>query len=284
MASITLDGAQLVYRTPYHPQLVAALKAAIPATDRAWDKGRKAWLVAPVHGRTLADLTSQFLGEVVTVPDMACMRPQAATRILDVRYIGRTKDRGDGNATAFGWCDGGWSVIFPEPVLRQWFGASEQRPDEAPTLYAVLGLQQVVGALDIRSAYRRLARQWHPDVSKEPGSAEQFMCIQHAYEVLSNEAQRARYDAGLRLEASTRATRITDELVGAFAARTWHQAAPNGYRSPLRCGMIMATGSETIGRFVIETIHAWEDITAADGRVLVTSWPMGAETYEETWQ
>lgn len=273
MATITLDGAQLVYRTPYHPQLVAALKAAIPTTDRTWDKARKVWIVAPAYGQTLADLAAQYLGEVVAVPSVVGTKSLPQTRILDVRYIGRTKDRGDGNATAFGWHDGGWSVIFPESVLRQWFGAGEQRPDEAPTLYAVLGLQQAVGALDIRSAYRRLARQWHPDVSKEPDTAQQFIKIQHAYEILSDTAKRARYDAGLRLEASTRVAHETTVQI----------IAPNGYRSPLRCGLIMATGNETIGRFVVATIHAWEDITDTDGRVLVTSWPMGAETYEEEW-
>ena len=276
-ASITLEGDTLVYRTPYEPMLVAALKGAVPATDRTWDPGRKVWLVAPAHGAILADLAEQYLGESLTLPVIADAAPKIEQRILDVRYIGRTKDRGDGNTTAFGWSDGGWSVIFPETVLRDWFGAGERRPDEVATLYAVLGVQRAAEATEIRSAYRRLARQWHPDMCKEPDAAQQFIRIQRAHEVLSDDRLRSRYDAGLLLEASAqqheKETRRLDVSRGG-----------DGYRSPFRCGMILATGANVIGRFIVSKIYAWEDVTDNQGLILVTSWPLGAEMFEESWQ
>ena len=61
MASITLDGNTLLYQTPYNPALVAALKSAVPASDRRWDPSRKVWQVAPQHGPVLVKLTQQYL-------------------------------------------------------------------------------------------------------------------------------------------------------------------------------------------------------------------------------
>jgi len=268
--SLTLDGNTLVYRSPYEPALVAALKASIPASDRKWDPTRKVWLVAPQHGRTLRDLTQTYIGEMVRVPQ-AQATALTETRLLDVRYIGITKDRGDGgDRTAFGWCGSSWSVVFPEPALRQWFNA-ETRPGEERTLYATLGVKADCAGIALRSAYRRLSRLWHPDVCREPDAHEQFIALQHAYEILSDPGKRARYDAGMALAASARVQAPVD------------QRPNDGYRAPLRCGYIIAEGQESVGRFVVGSINRWEDITDRNGRTLVTSWPMGAEVYVEEW-
>jgi hypothetical protein len=272
-ASLTYENGVLAYRTPYSPRLVEKLKAVIPASDRRWEPGRKLWLVAPQYAQALVQLTADELGENIGVPVMPHTVTTTETRILDVRYVGLTKDRGNGERSAFGWCNGEWSVILPEAVLRQWFGV-DMRPDESPTLYGTLGLKQDAEASDVKRAYRRLSLQWHPDRCKEPDAAAQFIKIQHAYEVLSNQGMRARYDAGLALEATTRMSRQMYEAV---------DKVTQGYRSPLRCGYLMATGIETLGRFVVSEIHAWEDITDAQGRTLSTSWPMGATQYVEAW-
>lgn len=274
MSSIAQENGVLVYKSGYNAGLVAALKAAIPATDRKWDMGRKAWLVAPQHGSELVRLTKQFLGEVVTLPAISIAPAAPKTRVLDVRYIGMTKDRGDSNPTAFGLLAGGeWGAVFPETVLREWFNA-EARPDEIATLYAVLGVPTSAPDDDIRSAYRRLARTWHPDVCREPDAAEQFKRIQYAYEVLHDPAKRAKYNAGMALEASLRGRHDVDPT-------PW--STDVGYRSPLRCGLIMAEGREVLGRFVVGKILIWSDITDAAGRVLVTSWPAGAQEPLEAW-
>ncbi len=64
--------------------------------------------------------------------------------------------------------------------------------------YDVLGVARTASADEIKSAYRRLARQYHPDVSKEdPKVAEErFKEISEAYEVLANPDSRHRYDQG----------------------------------------------------------------------------------------
>jgi molecular chaperone DnaJ len=60
--------------------------------------------------------------------------------------------------------------------------------------YAVLGVERSASADEIRSAYRKLARQHHPDVSSQDGAAERFKEITQAYEVLSDPEKRQRYD------------------------------------------------------------------------------------------
>jgi hypothetical protein len=61
-------------------------------------------------------------------------------------------------------------------------------------LYAVLGVARDAPAREIRRAYRRLARQHHPDLNEQPVGPEQFVRLAHAYEILHHPAQRARYD------------------------------------------------------------------------------------------
>jgi molecular chaperone DnaJ len=60
--------------------------------------------------------------------------------------------------------------------------------------YETLGVPKNASADDIKSAFRKLARQYHPDVSKEPEAEEKFKEINEAYGILSDPQKRARYD------------------------------------------------------------------------------------------
>ncbi len=60
--------------------------------------------------------------------------------------------------------------------------------------YETLGVSRDADKEEIKQAYRRLARKYHPDVNKEPGAEERFKEINRAYEVLSEPEMRARYD------------------------------------------------------------------------------------------
>ncbi|KAK8955997.1 hypothetical protein KSP40_PGU006921 [Platanthera guangdongensis] len=60
--------------------------------------------------------------------------------------------------------------------------------------YSALGVSRSANNKEIKAAYRKLARQYHPDVNKQPGATEKFKEISAAYEVLLDEKKRALYD------------------------------------------------------------------------------------------
>lgn len=62
--------------------------------------------------------------------------------------------------------------------------------------YEVLGVSREATPEEIKKAYRKLARQLHPDVNPGPEAEEQFKAVTHAYDVLSDTEQRRRYDMG----------------------------------------------------------------------------------------
>src|SRR5947209_602401 len=60
--------------------------------------------------------------------------------------------------------------------------------------YAIMGLERSASPEDIKKTYRKLARKYHPDVSKEPNAEERFKEVQEAYETLKDPEKRAAYD------------------------------------------------------------------------------------------
>lgn len=60
--------------------------------------------------------------------------------------------------------------------------------------YDVLGVSKDASDTDIKRAFRRLAKEYHPDLNKEPDAEEKFKEIQEAYAVLSDENKRKQYD------------------------------------------------------------------------------------------
>jgi curved DNA-binding protein len=64
--------------------------------------------------------------------------------------------------------------------------------------YAALGVERTASEDDIKRAYRKLARKYHPDVSKEPDAEARFKDVGEAYEVLKDPEKRAAYDEAAR--------------------------------------------------------------------------------------
>uniref|UniRef100_A0A8D0BM58 DnaJ homolog subfamily C member 16 n=1 Tax=Salvator merianae TaxID=96440 RepID=A0A8D0BM58_SALMN len=60
--------------------------------------------------------------------------------------------------------------------------------------YRILGVSRTASQADIKKAYKKLAREWHPDKNKDPGAEDKFIQISKAYEILSNEEKRLNFD------------------------------------------------------------------------------------------
>ena len=92
--------------------------------------------------------------------------------------------------------------------------------------YEILGIPKNASAEDVKSAFRKLARQYHPDVSKESDAEEKFKEINEAYGVLSDPEKRRRYDqfgraglgemGGMPDYATMDFNDIFEELLGGF--------------------------------------------------------------------
>jgi DnaJ-domain-containing protein 1 len=78
----------------------------------------------------------------------------------------------------------------PAPKTKPKFRVMVDLPD----YYAVLSVPQHADGNQVHSAYRLLARQYHPDTNKDPGAQARFISICEAYKVLSDPDQRKSYD------------------------------------------------------------------------------------------
>lgn len=294
------DGLRLT--SPYDPGFLTAMKMAIPASARRWDGQRKQWIIDPAHGAALVREISTFYGVALALPGGAAAPPQSLTEIIQLAYLGGCREREDKTISASGYTLGNRNakapdLVFPEAALKAWFdgeggisGAETSRAQPAPpaSLYRVLCVPADVDTPALKTAYRRMARQTHPDVNKEPDAAEQFRRVQAAYDVLSDPLRRRKYDAGLKLEALAKReqeqeqrSRPLETSVGALAA---HLSALYGreYRAPLRCGLLLVTGVRRLGRVHVERVLSWQDLIQG-GRVLVSSWPQDATVWREDW-
>ncbi len=84
--------------------------------------------------------------------------------------------------------------------------------------YKILGVNDKAEAADIKKAYRKLARKYHPDVSKETDAEAKFKEVGEAYEVLADPAKRAEYDQIRQLGARS----FRQDAAGASGGQTYN--------------------------------------------------------------
>lgn len=68
-----------------------------------------------------------------------------------------------------------------------------------PNWYAILGIRSNASAAEIKTAFRKLAHQYHPDKNQNPVYSEQFKQIKKAYEILGNTSTKLQYDRSVLL-------------------------------------------------------------------------------------
>lgn len=116
-------------------------------------------------------------------------------------------------------------------------------------LYELLGVPRSASADDIKKAYRKLAKQFHPDTNKDPSAADKFKELSAAYEILSDPDKRARYDrfglAGVDPQTMggmggmggfTDISEMFEELFGAFTGQSRRGGGAAANRRQPRAG------------------------------------------------
>lgn len=251
--------------TGYDAGFVAELKAMIPASDRKFDMSKKSWLVSAQYGKNVAGLIERYFGILPTLPILS-QPSEIETNVLKILYLGSCKERQDG-FFATGYTEEGWNTLFSEQILRDWFGEGTKNP--SGNYFTILGLKTGSSDEEIKAGYRRMVKQWHPDVNHEPGAQEAFLKIQAAYDVLKDAQKRAKYEAGLIFEAS----------LNQFQKKEVN----HGYRAPLKNGLILAQYEKKMGWNFVREIKSWNDIYNDQGQTLTSSWIMGEKEPRLEW-
>ncbi len=284
---ITIENGYYVMRSPYDERLRDTMKALIHASLRRWDGDKRAWVISP---KAIDLLITAIVRSGYEAPDVAPIEISSAIaetvqKTLTVEYVGQCKERGEGVISALGSVKGYWSIEFPEAVLKAWFERAN-KSDNVQTFYQVLCVFETASGQEVKSAYRRLARQWHPDVCGEPEAADKFREIQTAFDALENPLSRKRYDAGLFFERESRKKQdtYTDTFADMYTSHSRRRRQFNQhFRSPLRCGLITAEGVQRLNRFTASKIISWDDIVDGAGRIMTASWNKFTESIEIKW-
>jgi hypothetical protein len=262
--SVTAESGGLKVNTPYSQQFVEELKLTIPATSRKWDPTAKAWMVSRAYADQLKQIIDRAYGCDVVMPTVIAANEASFETTFQADYVANSK-----NEASSVHCNGGWNAKIPEKILRFWF---KQADASAPaTLYGVLGVDKSASDLEIKKAYKRAARQWHPDVCKEDHAQEMFLAVKNAYNILSSPDGRNKYNAGLMFE----------QMAKTGGNGRQYQTRYSTFTPMLRCGKLTVKAKRELGVLIVEEILAWEDIENETGQIMVSFW--SGDSWASAW-
>lgn len=289
MATVTRYGDELIIDTPYSGQFVSDLKRAVPVQCRSWVA--PSWHVDIRYEQTIVTLIDVNYGFKPRIIDKPKSHSDLLVEFFKLEYLGRCKDQMSDELMASGFVNGGWSVLFRESALRNHFegtplpsSSQPHQPKHRETYYTVLGITNTATQDEIKQAFRRMSRQWHPDVNKtDPDAAAMFIKINEANQFLKDPMRRKKYDFIQKILAEQLAAEFANSAVSSYASAPYYDDDAYGYRAPLKCGMIVAECSKRLGKLVVVRIHSWDDIVNDKGQTMVSSWSMDEKNFVIRW-
>lgn len=267
---VTAESGGLKVVTPYSSAFVDALKTEVPATSRKWDGASKAWLVSKQYSDKIKEIIDRCYNVDCQMPTVIGAAEESFEVTFQADYVANCK-----NDASSVWSNGGWNAKIPESILRKWFHQEASSDNSPATLYGVLGVDKSCSDLELKKAYKRAARQWHPDICREENAREMFEKVKAAYDTLGDPMQRQRYDAGLMFEEMAK----QGPRFGRGYARRAHPAV--SFTPTLRCGMLKVKAHKELGVLIVEEILAWDDITNELGQTMVSFW--AGDSWTSAW-
>lgn len=259
--------------TPFNRDFVDALKFEIPSSGRKWEPTSKCWYVSEAHGTKLKELIERHYQTAIELPIILGADNAIFEITFQADYVANCKGGATDTSAASVHCNGGWNARISEKVLRVWFkqAAAAEAANVPQTLYATLGCSEDASPEAIKKAFKRAARQWHPDLCKEPEARDMFEKIKRASEVLLDAVARAKYNAGLFFEKLSKSPNSRRQRVSQYAT----------FIPLLRCGKLTVRARRDLGMLIVEEILSWEDIENEFGQTMVSFW--AGDNYSVMW-
>lgn len=283
MATLTKQGTRLLVATPYNADFVNLLKEKVPHNSRSYNRDERIWIVDAKYLQVIKDTAELYFDHVDVVHDKA--QSKNTRQVILVEYMGRTKDDNSFNvAYANCFVNGSWSIRVSEKVLRSYFEgfneAEQPTQQQDLTLYGLLGAKPASTVDELKRAYLRAAKVWHPDLNKDSDAAEMFKKVKSAWDTLSNPMIRAKYDAGLKLMQKQ------ESPDPSWKSANLSTVSDYGYRAPATCGLVDCEIKQGIKQ-TISKIYDWKDDTRTFGSVTlvrVAYWQKGAKEFTTRWE
>ncbi len=149
----------------------------------------------------------------------------------------------------------------------------------AKDYYIILGVGREANPSQIKHAYRRIAKQFHPDLARSAADAEKFIEVKEAYDTLTDMEKRRRYDAELQREGSAlRIERVPeivrsrrrpyqemeslgsflDDFFEGFVPRNFSRRAPRAPQNDIYLEVVLSLRESRHGGLFPITFPVWE--------------------------
>lgn len=276
-ASWKMTSRGIELKSSYSDSFVSALRKFREAGNwhmAQWTgKPERIWIFVPEMAGWVQTAVLKHYGLHLPSLSEKAVAPKLISQEISLLYLGKAKmrDGGEWSATGMDYYTEQWAYVFPLDILRTFFNAAPSSAwsttGRGLDYFQILGITKAATVPEIQKAWKRLIRQWHPDVCKEPDAKKMSQALNEAKDFLLDPLKRRKYLANMAAVAlmgappPVRRSALAELVVDRYGE----------YRPPLRCGVLKVEGYHELARLKVTKIVSWRDIMRGS-KVLVTSW------------